>query len=71
MLIESATISKYIFFVIFFSSSLLAQNSNSYNAKEISRDSLLMVSHSIIESATLGLFSICLTFRVLGFVRSH
>jgi general stress protein 26 len=51
MLIESAKISKYLFFVVFFSSFLLAQNNNSYTAKEISRDSLLMVSHAIIESA--------------------
>jgi general stress protein 26 len=51
MLIESAKISKYLFFVVFFSSFLLAQNNNSYTAKEISRDSLVMVSHAIIESA--------------------
>ena len=51
MLIDSAGISKFIFFVVFFSSLLLAQNNNSFTANEVSRDSLLKVSHAIIDSA--------------------
>lgn len=51
MIIETAKISKFIFFVVFFSSFLLAQNSSFIAAKEISRDSLLKLSHKIIDSA--------------------